>query len=383
LAELAQSPPLWNRLLAHLELLDMLFGEEIVARGAKTRAQHAQALRQRLERCRTASAQLTNLAAYARREGLRIGARDLWGEITPEQTAHDLTALADTLLTALWEIAAPETPVLLVGFGSLGAGDLGYRSDWDIAFVCADDAPIERVQESAQAFLSRCQQLHERGVIPAVDTQLRPEGKAGALVRTLAGWRAYYAKSAAPWERLAALRARPLNPESPLAEPFTQLLNEFRYGVPPTPEQLSEMQRLIRRALTERIAPSQLETHLKLGYAGQGTIEFLTHWLVAQHATPSQHPESLETRAQLEWLRRQGALDPADYDILREAWRFLYHLRNRLSLLFDPAPDTLPSDTRAEITAHSLNLKDASTLHALLQEHQRAVRSIIQRYWGG
>ena len=381
LTELAQSPPLWNRLLGNLELLDMLFGEEIVAKGAKTREQHRNALRKRLESCRTVNAQVANLAAYARREQLRIGARDLWGETTPDQTAHDLTALAETLLTCLWELVAPESPMLIVGFGSLGAGELGFGSDWDVAFVCADNADTEKMQILAQNFLNLCQRLTEQGVFPPVDTQLRPEGKAGALVRTLSSWREYYAHSAAPWERLAALRARALNMESPLAEPFLQLLNQFRYGTPPTPAERDAMQHLIERALNERVPPHQLETHLKLGHAGQAAVEFLTHWLVVQHANLRNHPESLETRAQSEWLWRTGVLDRADYETLTEAWGFLYHLRNRLRLLFDPAPDTLPEDERAAITAQSLNLRDAAELRALLQSHQRSVREIRERFW--
>jgi glutamate-ammonia-ligase adenylyltransferase len=381
LAELAQSPPLWNRLLAHLELLDMLFGEEIVAQGAKTRAEHLYALRKRLQPCRTVNAQIANLSTYARREWLRIGARDLWGETTPEQTAHDLTALTETLLACLWDICAPETPVLIVGFGSLGAGDLGFGSDWDIAFVCADDADVEKVQVSAQNFINLCQQLTERGVFRTLDTQLRPEGKAGALVRTLSGWREYYEHSAAPWERLAALRARPLNPESPLVEPFLQLLNDFRYGTPPTAKDLTEMQRLIQRALTERIPPASLNSHLKLGRAGQGTIEFLTHWLVVQHASLQNCPSSLETRTQLEWLWRQGVIDRADYEGLSEAWRFLYHLRNRLHLLFEPAPETLPEDERAASVAQSLSLSGVNELHNLLKTHQQAILSVQQRIW--
>ncbi|MCX7993368.1 MAG: hypothetical protein N2651_06835 [Fimbriimonadales bacterium] len=380
LAELAQSPVLWNRLLANLELLDMLFGEEIVARGAKTRARHEAALRERLESCRTPSARVANLAAYARREGLRIGARDLWSETTPDQTARDLTALAETLLTALWEAVAPNTPVVLIGFGSLGAGDIGYGSDWDIAFACADDADPEQVQTHAQEFLTHCQRLAERGAFRPVDTQLRPEGKAGALVRTLSGWREYYTRSAQPWERLAALRARPLA-DTPMTEPFLQVLNAFRYGAPPTPDALAEMQRLALRALTERIPSTQRETHLKLGLAGQATIEFLTHWLVVQHTRSESYPDSLHTTAQLEWLWRRGVLDRTDYEGLSEAWRLLYHLRNRLHLLFDPAPETLPDGERAEQVAESLNLTNASELRALLQTHQHTIRTLIQRFW--
>jgi glutamine synthetase adenylyltransferase len=380
LAELAQSPALLNRLLAHLELLEMLFGEEIVARGAKSLQAHRDTLAQRLERCRSASARLASLSAYTRREWLRIGARDLWSETTPLQTARDLSALARAVLPALWEQVAPAQTLWLIGFGSLGAGELGYQSDWDLAFACPDDADLPTLERQAQAFLSHCQRLTEQGVFPPVDTQLRPEGKAGALVRTVSGWRAYYAQAAAPWERLAAVRADVLNADADA--PIVAVLNEYRFGDAPTPDERDEMRRLILRALTERVPSSALHTHLKLGYAGQNAIEFLTHWLVAQHATLDDHPSSAGTLAQLEWLWRRGILETADYDALREAWQMLYQVRNRLALLFDPAPEALPDDdSRLALLARSLNYDSPDALRRVLTEHQRAVEAITRRWW--
>jgi [glutamine synthetase] adenylyltransferase / [glutamine synthetase]-adenylyl-L-tyrosine phosphorylase len=379
LAELAQSPALLNRLLAHLELLEMLFGEEIVARGAKSLQEHRDALAQRLERCRSASARLASLSAYTRREWLRIGARDLWSETTPLQTARDLSALARAVLPALWEQVAPDQTLWLIGFGSLGAGELGYQSDWDLAFACPDDADLPTLERHAQAFLAHCQRLTEQGVFPPVDTQLRPEGKAGALVRTVSGWRAYYAQVAAPWERLAAIRADVLNADADA--PIVAVLNEYRFGDAPTPDERDEMRRLILRALTERVPSSALHTHLKLGYAGQNAIEFLTHWLVVQHATLDDHPPSTGTLTQLEWLWRRGILETADHDALREAWRMLYQVRNRLALLFDPAPEVLPDDSRLGLLARSLNYDSPDALRRVLTEHQRAVEAITRRWW--
>jgi glutamine synthetase adenylyltransferase len=380
LAELAQSPALLNRLLAHLELLEMLFGEEIVARGAKSLQEHRDALAQRLERCRSASARLASLSAYMRREWLRIGARDLWSETTPLQTARDLSALARAVLPTLWEQVAPAQTLWLVGFGSLGAGELGYQSDWDLAFACPDDADLPTLERHAQAFLAHCQRLTEQGVFPPVDTQLRPEGKAGALVRTVSGWRAYYAQAAAPWERLAAVRADVLNADADA--PIVAVLNEYRFGGAPTPDERDEMRRLILRALTERVPSSALHTHLKLGYAGQNAIEFLTHWLVVQHATLDDHPPSTGTLTQLEWLWRRGVLETADHDALREAWQMLYQVRNRLALLFDPAPEVLPDDdSRLGLLARSLNYDSPDALRRVLTEHQRAVEAITRRWW--
>ena len=380
LTELAQSPVLLNRLLAHMELLEMLFGEEIVARGAKSLEEHRAALAERLERCRSAQARLTSLSAYMRREWLRIGARDLWSETTPLQTARDLSALAYTVLPALCAQLAPDQPIWLIGFGSLGAGELGYQSDWDLAFACPDGADLHTAEHHAQAFLAHCQRLTEQGVIPPVDTRLRPEGKAGALVRTVSGWQAYYVQGAAPWERLAAVRAQVLNaaPDAPI----NAVLNAYRFGSLPTPDERDEMRRLILRALTERVPHDALHTHLKLGYSGQNAIEFLAHWLVVQHATLCDHPSDPRTLTHLEWLWRRGILESADYDALREAWLALYQVRNRLALLFEPAPETLPDDARLITLARSLNYDSPDALRHVMTEHQRAIHAITQRWWG-
>ncbi|GBC92123.1 Bifunctional glutamine synthetase adenylyltransferase/adenylyl-removing enzyme [bacterium HR15] len=378
LTELAQSPVLWGYLMTHLELLDMLFGEEIIAYGAKTREAHRESLCQRLASCRTMRARLTNLTAYARREWLRIGARDLWGETTPTETAADLTALADTLLLASWEEAARQLAdeglpdalsvaerCLLLGFGSLGAGDLSYASDWDIAFVCPDELSLPTATALAARFLQLCQQFAEQGAFRPVDARLRPEGGAGALVRTLHGWQHYFEQYAEPWERLSAIRARVLNPESPLAQPFLQILNAFRYGKPLTPSEREAIQHMALRALHERVPPEQRDHHLKLGRGALATIEFWVQQRVLESAATQSDPSDLPdggTLEMLHWLLHRGVLSRADYEVLHSAWLFLYQLRNRVALLFEAVPDLLPEGERLEKLARSLDLHSAAEL---------------------
>ena len=391
LAELTQSPLLWGHLMAHLELLDMLFGEEIIAYGAKTREAHEQSLRQRLSHCRTATARRANLTAYARREWLRIGARDLWGETSPAETAADLTALAEVLLLSVWEEAArqlmeeglPEAMTiakecLLLGFGSLGAGNLSYASDWDVAFVCADEAVLPTATTLATRFLQLCQEFAQMGAFRHVDARLRPERGTGALVRTLQGWRDYYAHHAEPWERLSALRVRPLNPESPLAEPFWLILNSFRYGKPLGAEERAAIQHMVTRALTERISPAQRDRHLKLGHGTLATIEFMVQRRVLDVAASSLERDNLPsggTLEMLDWLLRHRAVSRAHYEVLHSAWLFLYQLRNRVALLFDTAPDLLPEGERLEKLARSLDFSSGAELEA---QYRRATEAVAR-----
>jgi glutamate-ammonia-ligase adenylyltransferase len=389
LAELAQSPVLWEHLMAHLELLDMLFGEEIGLPGAKTREAHRQSLMQRLASCRTATARLTNLAAYARREWLRIGARDLWGETRPIETAADLTALADTLLLTAWHESArllgeeeAASRCLLLGFGSLGAEQLSYASDWDVAFTCADESSLPLATALATRFLQLCQQLMEQGAFRPVDARLRPEGGAGALVRTLQGWQDYFARYAEPWERLAALRVRPLHPDSALTAPFLEMLNRFRFGKPLTSEERAAMQHMVARALTERVPADQRDRHLKLGPHTLAAIEFWVQMRVLETADATSHPPNTSTIEMLHWLLQRGHIDRADYEVLQEGWLFLYHLRNRVALLFETQPDLLPTGERLATLARSLDFSSGEELAQRFQQLTESIaRSIHAHGW--
>ena len=65
-----------------------------------------------------------------------------------------------------------------------------------------------------------CSEHTGEGTIWPVDANLRPEGKAGPLVRTLASHRAYYERWAKTWEFQALLKARPVAGDLALGQEF-------------------------------------------------------------------------------------------------------------------------------------------------------------------
>src|SRR4029078_2306634 len=81
--------------------------------------------------------------------------------------------------------------------------ELNYVSDVDVVFVAEGD--LEVATRLASEMVRVCGQ----GAWP-VDAALRPEGKLGPLVRTLASHQAYYARWARTWEFQALLKARPI-----------------------------------------------------------------------------------------------------------------------------------------------------------------------------
>ena len=103
--------------------------------------------------------------------------------------------------------------IAVIGMGRLGGGELGYGSDADVMFVCE---PVDgRGAKSAAVKWSVTIAEQVRALLGTpsadppleVDADLRPEGRSGPLVRTLASYEAYYAQWAQPWEIQALLRA--------------------------------------------------------------------------------------------------------------------------------------------------------------------------------
>ena len=159
-----------------------------------------------------------------RRELLRTAAGDLLGEVDVAQVGEALSRLTDATLEATLEIAgragprragpgrARPTAIAVVALGRYGGFELSYGSDADVMFVhdpVPDADPHESSSYAHAVALELRRLLSLPGSDPAleVDADLRPEGKQGPLVRTLASYAAYYAKWSNLWEAQALLRA--------------------------------------------------------------------------------------------------------------------------------------------------------------------------------
>src|SRR3712207_7703534 len=107
------------------------------------------------------------------------------------------------------------TDLAVIGMGRLGGGEMGFGSDADVLFVHrprpgADDTRASSAANAVAHTLRRL--LGEPAPDPAfeVDADLRPEGRQGALVRSLPAFREYYQRWVSVWEVQALLRAVPV-----------------------------------------------------------------------------------------------------------------------------------------------------------------------------
>ena len=88
----------------------------------------------------------------------------------------------------------------VIAMGKHGAQELNYSSDVDVVLVAADGAdPDPSLARSVVAIASQAYRI---------DTNLRPEGRSGVLVRSVDSYVAYWSRWARPWEFQALLKAR-------------------------------------------------------------------------------------------------------------------------------------------------------------------------------
>ena len=175
--------------------------------------------------------------------------------------------------------------------GRFGGRETGYGSDADVMFV-HDPLPGADEQAASRAAHAVAEELRRLLAQPApdpplvVDPSLRPEGRQGPLVRTLASYRAYYERWSLAWEAQALLRAEPAAGDRELGRRFSALADEYRYPAGGIDEaSVREIRRLKARMEAERMPRgTDPALHLKLGPGGLSDVEWVVQLLQLTHA---------------------------------------------------------------------------------------------------
>ena len=341
--------------------------------------------------------------ALRRRELLRTAMADLLGMSGIEETGEALTAVAAATVAATLDAATRKveqqgggplpTRISVVAMGRLGGHEMGYASDADVMFVHEplDGADEEAATRAAHAVAEELRGLLARpGPDPAlpVDAGLRPEGRQGPLVRTLAAYRAYYQRWSAPWEAQALLRGEPVAGDAALGGAFMAMADEFRYpgGGMGEPE-VREIRRIKARMEAERM-PRGVEPalHLKLGPGGLTDVEWVAQLLQLRgaHAVPALR--TTRTLGALLAARDAGLIAAADAEALATAWRLASRIRNGVMLVRGRPGDSIPS-SQPELGAVARLLgyaPDAS--QDLAEDYRRAARrarAVMERLFYG
>jgi glutamate-ammonia-ligase adenylyltransferase len=326
---------------------------------------------------------------FKRRELLRIACRDLAGQAEVEDVGRELAYLAEAALHAAFESLADEQPpprgarFAVIGMGKLGAEELNYASDVDVMFVY--DAPSEQTAHPwatriAEGMLQRLAATTEEGQAFRVDAGLRPEGKDGPLVRSLAGFAAYYERWAKAWEFQALIKARPVAGDATLGQQFLDLTAPYTYPDRVSPETVREMRTLKARIERERLGPREdPRTQLKVGTGGLVDVEFTVQYLQLLHGHNDAHIRVRPTAQGIVAAAEIGVLERDHARYLLDAFRFLTRVRNRLYLIRGRQTDSLPKEAEAlEMLARSLGYAPPGARLALVEDYRRVTRRCRQ-----
>ena len=201
-------------------------------------------------------------------------------------------------------------------------------------------------------------ELEARSAEPIVDidTDLRPEGKSGPLVRTLASYAKYYSTWSEPWEAQALLRARPIAGDQELGHAFVRLIDPLRYPQEVPESSIMQMRRFMGRMESGRLPRGgDKKRHLKLGTGGLSDVEWTVQMLQLQHAHT--HP-ALRTTSTLEALNaatKNGLIDEDSAHKLEAAWIIASRVRSAAVLYKGRGSGVLPTD-ETELEAIALLL---------------------------
>ncbi|MEU5401699.1 bifunctional [glutamine synthetase] adenylyltransferase/[glutamine synthetase]-adenylyl-L-tyrosine phosphorylase [Streptomyces sp. NPDC005963] len=299
---------------------------------------------------------ITDLNAATIAGALRAAVRDHWGDVLPTRFA-------------------------VIGVGRFGGRELAYGSDADVLFV-HEPRPGEDEQEAARAANTVVTEMRRLLQLPTadppllIDADLRPEGKSGPMVRTLASYEAYYRRWSLVWESQALLRAEPMAGDRDLGARFIDLIDPLRYPMEGLGEDaVREIRRLKARMESERLPRGADPTlHTKLGRGGLSDVEWTVQLIQMQHAWAEPGLRTTRTRPALRAAHQAGLIGTEEAQILDEAWVLATRVRNGVMLVRGRAGDTFPSDGRELAALGRYMGYDPGHVGDMLDDYRRTTR---------
>ncbi|NMH81969.1 bifunctional [glutamine synthetase] adenylyltransferase/[glutamine synthetase]-adenylyl-L-tyrosine phosphorylase [Pseudonocardia xinjiangensis] len=368
---------------------------------ARDPAEVAASLRATVARQKDPDGAAATARSMRRHELLRVACADLLGVLPAVEVcaalssvwAAVLQATLDSVERAISEGPAPAR-IAVIGMGRLGGMELGYSSDADVMFVCeavdgASDHDAVRYATTVAETVRR--RLASPSPDPAlvVDADLRPEGRSGALVRTLGSYREYYSRWSHAWEAQALLRASAVAGDADLGRRFLEMVDPIRYpadGIDAAT--VTEIRRIKARVDAERLPRgADRTTHTKLGLGGLADVEWTVQLLQLQHAGDIPELRTTSTLEGLQEASEAGLLTAEDAAELTAGWTMATRARNAVMLVKGKPGDQLPRSGRElAAVAVAMGYPPDGDPGVFLDDYRRTgrrTRAVVERVFYG
>jgi glutamate-ammonia-ligase adenylyltransferase len=269
---------------------------------------------------------------------------------------------------------------------------MSYGSDLDLLFVY-DGGKDEYDEDThvsatrwAQKILSLLQTTTQDGFVYKIDSRLRPSGRQGPLVTSLARYEDYHREEAELWERQAHVRARVVYGPRALARRIERVTLGFVFGAGLTREQAIEIHELRIRMENELGSGEPDRENIKTGRGGIVDIEFVVQMLQLRFGKDTEPLQTPNTYEAIEALAMAGRLTKGDARTMRECYSFLRRLEARMRLERDRPVEELglDSDVLAPL-AKRMGFGGRNGGRTLLDRYEKTrevVRGLYSKYFG-
>ncbi len=361
-----------------------------------------------LSACSDEACGLRVLRQFRNREMVYIAWRDFLNTWPLEESLEHLSQLAEALIfeTYQWQYKAccqewgtpcnaqgEVQPMLIIGMGKLGGGELNFSSDIDLIFTYPENGETQGQRRSianAQFFTRLGQRIIKMldqqtfdGFCYRVDMRLRPFGESGPLVMSYAALEDYYQEQGRDWERYAMVKARVMGREMySQYQELRQMLRPFvfrRYIDFSAIQSLRRMKSMISSEVRRR----GLSDNIKLGAGGIREVEFIAQvfQLIRGGREPTlRHRGLLET---LQAIDELGLLGNNEVSDLTKAYCFLRRLENLLQALADKQTQTLPDNQDDQLRlAYAMGYESWERLYSQIELHMANVHTVFTHLIG-
>lgn len=393
---------LWNNNPKYFELLLLLFDRSeflaetairtpdlidgLIAGGHLQRRKTAAGILKELRFGLRDSDQFLWLRRYHETELMRLGLRDVSGQVDIEQTPAELSALADASLQYALEVVLKKnkiksSPLAIIGLGKLGGGEIAYGSDLDLFFVAgAKEKNLSRLQKIAAEVMDLLSRRTEQGIVFHTDARLRPDGEKGLLVPTLDACESYYGQRAQLWEIQTLTRARFVAGNAAIGEKFLTLaakLSDFSDGRHSKDSRFKDWKEQIHhmrmRVEKERTPAGKDDLAIKTGKGGLMDAEFIAQTLCMENGW--HEPNTLRA---LERARKEKFF--LDGEKLIESYRQVRRVEAILRRWSDEGETVLPEDAPAFYRVSvRCGFDSPEQFQAALTKWRRAIREVYNK----
>ncbi|RRD03506.1 bifunctional [glutamine synthetase] adenylyltransferase/[glutamine synthetase]-adenylyl-L-tyrosine phosphorylase [Arachnia propionica] len=307
-----------------------------------------------------------------------------------DQVAAELTHLADAVLQCALQRARAEVPgsekvrLAVLAMGKAGGAELNYVSDVDVIHIAepADGADADEAMQigaGVAAALARICSAHTaEGTIWPLDAGLRPEGRAGPLVRSLASCETYYRTWAKNWEFQALLKARPAAGDQDLGQAFCDMVAPLVWQAAGRDGFLAEA-RAMRQRVISLIPPKEADREIKLGVGGLRDTEFSVQLLQLVHGRGDERLRVRGTFEALQALTEHGYIGRADGAAMVEAYRTQRVLEHRVQLRRLRRTHLVPDDEQGWVHLGRTLGRGPDEVQSAWRSSTRSVERLRQR----